>query len=227
MGGVEKVLGAALLAALTLSACGYTTGGEGSLTLEVIAAGTIATDENVTHFVVRVFDTAGDPVDDAEVTVTQGGRISGTTLSSEGDGVYRGEVTDLVERVELAVETPGGDFVTGRLEGPSAHTIQQPIGRVAHPIHQDLPVAWATRDGLAADHVVITLSPLDFPDGEFSTVVVNDEGAYFVPQTFLRAGQSRLQIARTNAVPLAGGLRASSLSLAFAATRNVTITSNR
>lgn len=190
-------------------ACGYSDPGEGTGSLEVIGRAVYREASEQTHVTVEVRDPNRVPIADAAVTVANGDTGETQLLTPATAGMYVGTLPHYPRRLSLAITTPRQDSLTAQLEGPGPHRILEPSPE-AQPLPQDLPITWATDDGLRADYVVVEITP-----GGFTSVLTVDSGTYVVPRTFLRVGSGSLRLRRENALPLEGGLNASSLTVGY------------
>ena len=208
--------------ALALAACGYTDGGGGTRTLEVVAELEYETEDNRMEIRIRV-EKEGIPVDSAE----NGGTAVVRVTDDETDEIYPipqpsvgGEFFDEIEsyhrRMKLLVES-GSDRVEGQLEGPGKH-------RVVHPendsvlqradLDDEVNVEWDTEDGIAAQEVTIRINRSGFTH---TIRDYEDPGHYAVPRDRFQDGDDDVRVIRTNKVRLDGGVGESRLEIQYEA----------
>ncbi len=204
--------GLALISSFT--ACGYTDGGGGSNTLEVIATLEYRTSENEMASEVQVRK-SGAAVEGATITLTDGETDERFVAEQQNSGQnvrYRVTIPGYHRRIAIKVEQ-GSDDLHGQLEGPGTHIITSPsnaqiVDRSSSG--DDLSVRWKTTDGIAADEVTLRLS-----DGDYQTTLKDDHGKGSIPVSKLGAGDETVHVIRRNRVTLEGGVGASALEISY------------
>ena len=209
----------ALLALITsTTACGYTSEGSGTETLEAtVFLRFTSTSEALTTGEVQLRYPGGEPVSGATIELTNGNndQLIATFVESEANGesgLYRTSYEGYVRRIALKVSS-GGDLIEATLEGPSEHTIASPSNGTVYgrtEIGDSVDVTWEADDGLKADEVVVK-----FEESGFANTLVDDPGELSVPSENVDDGMNTISVLRRNLTPLAGGLGDSLFALEY------------
>jgi len=198
-------------------ACGYTSSGDGSDTLEVrLEANYDANDNDMRIRVeVRKF---GEHLPGATVQVRDDKAGDVLTLAEQTDR-YQTNIQRYARRLELQVSS-GDDFVDGKLEGPGRHTIDEPVNADVlsrSDLGDHLKVRWSTNDGIRADQVRVRISRAE-------NTLDDDTGSFDVETALLDTGDHDLEVERQNRVDLSGGIGASFMEIAYQVHQDITIT---
>ena len=200
------------------AACGYTSEGSGTETIEATAFLRFTpTVEAATTGEVRLRYSGGVPVSGATVTFTHGDneQLLATFVESEAageEGVYRGSFQGYVRRLALSV-TQSSDVIEATLEGPGQHILAAPANGTVYgrdTIGDEVKVVWSTEDGLKADEVVV-----QFEENGFVSALDNDPGELSVPAERVDDGINTISVVRRNRTNLAGGLGDSVFALEY------------
>jgi hypothetical protein len=211
----------ALLLIVSSAACGYTDGGDGTGTLEVVAEIIYRTHDNDTEVEISV-EKDGSTVNDATVELTDG--ESGETFSvsqANPNETYEASIDSYHRRIKLRVES-GADRLEAQLEGPGVHRVVHPendsILRLAE-LGSEFEVRWDTEDGLAAQEVIVKI------DDDFSHTIrgYQDPGHYGVPTSYLESDDADVSVWRINKVSLNGGIGESRMEIEYRARNSVVV----
>ena len=203
---------ACAVGAFLLVGCGYTSAGDGTGTLLVVARGSlVAGAGNRMQLQVDVSRDGAD-VEDAVVRLTDPEDDASVVLAYQNGGRYTGQLTGYHRRLALEVQS-GSDALSARLEGPGPHVLTRPQAGERYTLGSlggGLDVRWRVDDGLRADTVRVEL------DGAgYETELDLDEGKWTVPVNRLQTGSEEVRVARSNSVVLAGGVSGSSFEITY------------
>ena len=202
----------ALIGLSLLGGCSYSDAGTGTHTLQVKASLDYAAgDTDISHLLVEILDSAGQPVSDAAVTLLDGDTGEEFTLPEADSGIYRSDIPKYRRRAQLIIKR-GTDRLEGQLEGPGPHLIETPVqaGTVNRvDLVDHLEVEWTTEDGLKADQVTLGL------DDGFSTTETEDRGFATIPKDELHSGSEGVTVRRRNSLVFAAGLNHSSFEITY------------
>ena len=206
------------LLALASAACGYTSEGSGTQTIEATAFLRFSpTVEAATTGEVRLRYSGGTPVTGATVRFTHGdnGQVLATFVESDvasEAGVYRGSFDGYVRRLAFSVAHES-DVIEATLEGPGQHILAAPANGTVYErdsIGDEVRVIWSTEDGLKADEVVV-----QFQENGFVSTLDDDPGELSVPSERVDDGINTISVLRRNRTSLAGGLGDSVFALEY------------
>ncbi len=209
-----------LMALTSVVACGYTSEGSGTQTLEATAFLRFTpTQEALTTGEVQLRYSGGVPVSGATVTLTNGDNdhVIATFEESEAngeDGIYRGSFDGYVRRLALNI-AKSSDVIEATLEGPSKHVLAAPANGTVYgrtDIGDAVDVIWEADDGLKADEVVVRFEESNFTNTFLNT---NDPGQVSVPAEKVDDGINTISVVRRNRTNLAGGLGDSIFALEY------------
>lgn len=228
------------LAALSLSACGFTSEGSGSQTLRVntmvsyLAASSVDT-SSVTAVVTR---SDGTTVSDAVIELVNAENAETLATLSLEDGsndTYYATFPGYHTRIQILVTSQDGN-IDATLLGPSRHTIANPVNAQSlrrDDVQDGLDVSWHTLDGLRADEVIVRVPEHvdgfgedDDDDDEryvYQTTLPLDSGSATIPADKLGLGTETVEVWRRNTVKLAGGTTGSIMGISYGVANNIEI----
>jgi len=212
-------------------ACGYTDGGSGTNTLEVVATLVYETRHSDEGMQADVsIRKNGLAVEGATVILTDGDKNDAVTVPQHDNGQntrYRTDSTHLLlgyrRKLELRVES-GSDRLEAKLEGPGPHLISKPTNdeqMSRGDLGDSFEVRWKTEDGIAADEVVITVTSQNTDDRV--RTVSGDPGKYDMSSTTLENFDNNIRVLRRNRLRLSGGTGASEMTLGYEASNRVVV----